>query len=247
MPSDQLLSKSETSARPRTPRLGEELPIFCERCGYSLFGLPQVKCQACHLLHFACPECNHHQPINTLRPAAQRIIGRVRAVVLAFIVLFKLALFGVGLLCWFAMGTEWGYRYVYHPLGLASTLSPAPVSQEMIWAFALLGVATGLICRMFLLRWPSGTRVGLVLGVFVIIATLLGLLARRYDVRPAAVGPTIGVYCMAFLGASFTVAGSIIAWPIWAGMVGLLLPRETAASLLAWQKSQSIRVADLAR
>src|SRR5688500_3369986 len=67
------------TAPPRQARLGEELPIFCERCGYSLNGLPQLRCGACSVLHFSCPECDHHQPINTLRPAFQRILGRLRA------------------------------------------------------------------------------------------------------------------------------------------------------------------------
>src|SRR4051812_47630680 len=75
-------------------RLGEELPIFCERCGYSLHGLPQTRCERCALLHYACPECNHHQPINTLRPAAQRILGRIRAFALGFWVLIKINYFG---------------------------------------------------------------------------------------------------------------------------------------------------------
>ena len=60
-------------------RLGDELPIFCEQCGYSLHGLVQIRCERCQVLHFACPECGHHQPINTLRPAFQRLLGRMRA------------------------------------------------------------------------------------------------------------------------------------------------------------------------
>ena len=54
-------------------KLGEELPIFCERCGYSLHGLPQTRCEHCTILQFHCPECGHHQPINTLRP----ILGQI--------------------------------------------------------------------------------------------------------------------------------------------------------------------------
>src|SRR5688572_14362912 len=75
-------------------KLGEELPIFCERCGYALHGLPQARCDKCAILHFSCPECGHRQPINTLRPAAQRILGRVRAFVLGLWVFFKLNFFG---------------------------------------------------------------------------------------------------------------------------------------------------------
>ena len=45
----------------RASKLGEELPIFCERCGYNLNGLPQVRCEHCDILQFHCPECGHHR------------------------------------------------------------------------------------------------------------------------------------------------------------------------------------------
>src|SRR4051812_43411991 len=77
------LSMPRTAAPPPKIRWGEELPIFCEACGYSLNGLGQNRCGECDVLHFACPECNHHQPINTLRPAFQRTLGRLRALGLA--------------------------------------------------------------------------------------------------------------------------------------------------------------------
>src|SRR5215210_5805288 len=31
-------------------RLGEELPVFCERCGYALHGMPQTRCAHCEIL-----------------------------------------------------------------------------------------------------------------------------------------------------------------------------------------------------
>src|SRR5215510_1699223 len=86
--------------QPTPHRLGEELPIFCERCGYSLLGLPQSRCADCKILHFHCPECGHRQPINTLRPAAQRIIGRLRALWLCLVMFFKLNFFGWLLFAW---------------------------------------------------------------------------------------------------------------------------------------------------
>jgi len=76
---EALLDAAEVRTREK-PRLGEELPVFCERCGYSLHGSPRLRCACCAILHFACPECGHHQPINTLRPAVQRVLGRLRAV-----------------------------------------------------------------------------------------------------------------------------------------------------------------------
>src|SRR6266550_7903102 len=97
--------------------LGEELPIFCESCGYSLHGLTQTRCDHCDILHFICPECGHHQPINTLRPAVQQILGRVRAWTLSFMVFFRLNFFGWFLFAWFAMGVEWSYRGHYVSAG----------------------------------------------------------------------------------------------------------------------------------
>src|SRR5215207_2089907 len=89
--------------------LGEELPIFCERCGYSLHGLTQVRCDHCAVLQFHCPECGHHQPINTLRPAVQAALGRVRAWVLGLLVLVRIAYFIPVLIGWAAAGSEWTY------------------------------------------------------------------------------------------------------------------------------------------
>src|ERR1051326_4717779 len=46
-------SRARTS--PPVPRLGEEPPIFCEKCGYRLHGLPPVRCEHCDILQFQCP------------------------------------------------------------------------------------------------------------------------------------------------------------------------------------------------
>src|SRR3954470_7637331 len=109
------LMTTEVASVPATlrasPRLGEELPVFCERCGYSLHGLAQTRCEHCTILQFHCPECGHHQPINTLRPAAQTLIGRLRGALLVLVVLFKLNLFGWLLFAWVAMGVEWTWVY----------------------------------------------------------------------------------------------------------------------------------------
>src|SRR5688500_2155568 len=108
---EPITATASTGQGARRVRLGEKLPVFCERCGYSLHGSIPVRCGACDLLHFACPECNHHQPINTLRPAFQRALARARGLGLVFSVIGKLAFFGVLLFAWFAMGFEWSYRY----------------------------------------------------------------------------------------------------------------------------------------
>src|SRR4051812_6395471 len=87
----------------KRPLLGEELPIFCESCGYSLHGLSQARCERCDILQFHCPECGHHQPINTLRPAFQTMLGRVRGAWLVSVITVKLAFFIILLIAWCGM------------------------------------------------------------------------------------------------------------------------------------------------
>src|SRR3954463_11018457 len=95
----------------RKIRLGEELPIFCEKCGYALHGLAQEICEQCSIRQFHCPECGHHQPINTLRPAVQKMLGRIRAFFLALWVFFKLNFFGWLLVAWVSVGYSEAYQY----------------------------------------------------------------------------------------------------------------------------------------
>src|SRR5262245_12513528 len=98
----RLGQETQTAPAARPTRLGEELPIFCESCGYSLHGLPQTRCEHCDILQFICPECGHRQPINTLRPGVQRLLGRLRAIGLVALVFFKLNYFGWLAFAWFA-------------------------------------------------------------------------------------------------------------------------------------------------
>src|SRR4051812_49317561 len=93
------------------PRLGEELPVFCERCGYSLHGLQQTTCEHCTIRQFHCPECGHHQPINTLRPAVQHVLGRLRAMALVAAVVLKIGFFALMLFAWTGMGGAWSYKH----------------------------------------------------------------------------------------------------------------------------------------
>jgi hypothetical protein len=256
-------------------RLGEELPVFCERCGYSLNALPQNRCEQCGVLHFACPECNHHQPINTLRPAAQRILGRLRAWWLAILVLFRIAYFGLLLLAWFAMGAEWSYRYDYGNVRRAAVttattapafapprawqpppLVPAPVTLEMIVAFVAFGLGFGLVSRMLLLRWRRGWLVGLVLACVVLAAVAAGAWFNRQMVfnnfgASYTYGlpppPDASFYAVALLGALCIVLGASVVWGAWTALAHLFLPRTTAAALLDWQRSLSGKEASLAR
>ena len=236
-------------------RFGEELPIFCERCGYALHGLPQKRCDRCEILHFSCPECGHHQPINTLRPAAQRILGRIRGFTLGIWVLFKIVFFGLLLLAWFGMGGEWSYthratRSAANPNNWAYTVIPREVDLEASVAFGLLALACGMFGRMFLLRWRLGWAVGGVLGALVLLASLLGTWARAADFGAArAPIPPIGFdFQVLLFGTALTVVfGATVIWPIWMALVHLFLPSRTAAALLEWQRGLSRAAPTLAR
>lgn len=235
------------TARFITPaRLGEELPIFCEKCGYSLHGLPAGRCETCSILHHRCPECGHTQPINTLRPAFQRILGRARAWGLAAVIFVKLNYFIWLLVAWFAMGVEWSYSYNYRPNN--PTFSPRPLDWESLFGFTLFGLAFGLVSRMLLLRWRKGYVVGLILGVLACAAIYIGASANRRFGLPNAPDFLTNDF-MLLMGAAFLmiVLGAGIVWPIWVAIVHLFLPRRTGSALLDWQREQSNRPADLAR
>ena len=169
------------------PKLGEELPVFCERCGYSLHGLAQIRCEHCTILQFHCPECGHHQPINTLRPAAQTILGRIRGGWLAMVIFFKLNLIGWMLFAWVGMGANWAYGYknvrttVNGALTYQTRVTTAVMTRDAVLAFVLFAVPFGMVLRMTLLRWKRGWAVGLVLASLVMCAIALGATVRRLD------------------------------------------------------------------
>jgi hypothetical protein len=253
--------------RPTKPkvRLGEELPIFCEKCGYSLHGLPQGRCERCTILQYHCPECGHHQPINTLRPAAQRMLGRIRAFALGLWVLFKLNFFGWLLFAWFGMGMAWSYNFrsrqlptppppaavpagaaVPAPVVATPTwtyeLVPRPVDIEASTAFACFAIAFSTVGRMLLLRWGRGWIVGLVLAALVLAAVQTGAWCRQnIDGRwTHATGPPGADFHLLTLGgAGAIVFGAMVVWPIWLALTHLFLPSKTAAALLDWQRSLS--------
>ena len=245
-PVDAPPARTPVPAAGTKPYLGEELPIFCERCGYALHGLPQDRCERCTILHFTCPEFGHHQPINTLRPAAQRILGRMRGFVLGVWVFVKLNFFGWLLFGWFGMGIEWSYRYnpMRNPAGGPNAWSyqfvPRAVDVEASVAFAMFALAFGMVGRMMLLRWRRGWAVGAVLGVLVFVASSFGAWVRGYvDIRPDYVPHPIGLdFQLLLVATGLTVLfASVIVWPIWLALTHLFLPARTAAALLDWQRS----------
>ena len=245
-------------------KLGEELPIFCERCGYSLHGLPQSRCDRCTILHFVCPECNHHQPINTIRPAFQRILGRTRAFVLLIVILFKLNFFFWCLFGWGAFGYEWSYEYNYRSVRQVaadgtvlanhqrSTYAPRRIDElfaeeEALIAITLTALGFGIVARMFVLRWRRGFFVGAVLAGLVVLALVLGALFRQYERRIESSPFIWDFWVVAAFSAACVIAGASIAWPIWSGLVRLVMPRETALAFLDWQRNLTRRDGALAR
>ena len=241
--------------KPAAPvRLGEELPIFCERCGYSLHGLTQTRCERCTVLHFACPECGHHQPINTLRPAVQRFLGRVRAIGLVLSVLFKLNFFGWLLVAWFGMGVGWSYEYSYHQWtgGVGgrsySAWAPRQLDLEALLAFGLFALPFGLVSRMLLLRWRRAGGVAAVLAGLVVAAVLLGGAFRGWVDSHDRLPPlSTDFYLLALIAGLTVILGVLVAWPIWYVLVHTFLSRRTATALLDWQRSLSVREAHLGR
>jgi hypothetical protein len=245
-----------TDPRRSPAKLGEELPVFCERCGYNLNGLPQVRCDQCAVLQFVCPECGHHQPINTLRPAAQRIIGRLRAVWLTWVVFFKLNYFGWLLFAWGALALESSYSYRYQQQVIATqggqvvrapqsrTLEPLPLAYAHFIVYGMFGLSFGLVSRMLLLRWRAGWKVGLVLAALVAGAIIVGVGLRGLDRQPQHFAPLPPGFpaLIAYTGALIYL-GAIIVWPIWVGIVRVFLPAQTGMLLLEWQRAQSSRSA----
>jgi hypothetical protein len=226
-------------------RLGEELPVFCERCGYSLHGLPHVRCGACDVLHFACPECNHHQPINTLRPAFQRMLGRLRSFALAYLVVVKINLFFWPLFGWAALGTEIAYRYASGGRGGGYRYEHDQFVYEGAVIIFLFAAGFGMLGRMALLRWRRGAFVGTAIGALVAFAMYAGAYFQylMYLQSPVAVdvprpeSDTLFIYMLCgFAGAT---AGAACVWGVWVSLVHVFLPRRTADALLEWQRSQS--------
>lgn len=232
--------------------LGEELPIFCERCGYCLHGMAQQVCELCTVRQFHCPECGHHQPINTLRPAVQKVLGRVRAFFIVLSLLFKICFFGWLLFGWVMMGYEWSYDYQrgrqYAVSGGAGMITshgfgPRELDTGQLIAFGMFGFLFGTFGRMLLLRWRSGLKVGLVLAGLVCVAVSIGAMWRKLEreqdrlilPQPFTTDLLISI-AMAVLT---LVLGASIVWGIWTALAHIFLPRRTSEALLEWQRSQS--------
>jgi hypothetical protein len=232
------------------------LPVFCERCGYSLNALPQVRCQHCAILQFHCPECGHHQPINTLRPAFQRMLGRLRAALLVVLVILQLNVVFWPLFGWVGMGAEWSYARDYSAASASAGSSgtrtrgeivPARLSIEMMVAFMLFGLGYGAVARMMLLRWRRGWMVGVVLAGLVLTAICIGVWIARVDRDiPFSLYTRDFISVMA-LGAGCVVLAAALVWPVWAVLVHVFLPSRVARTVLEGQRFRSSQASALAR
>jgi prepilin signal peptidase PulO-like enzyme (type II secretory pathway) len=228
-------------------RLGEELPIFCEKCGYSLHGLSPVRCEQCAILQFHCPECGNHQPINTLRPAFQRILGRGRAWVVGATIVARVAFFVMMLFFWFIMGVEWSYGYNYGN----GTRELFRISLEAVFGFALFAIPFAAVARMMLLRWRRGLAVGLILGAVVVLIVSLGAwthqLEARSGVRNGDSYINYDFRIILLMTFAMISLSSTAAWTVWVGIVRLFLRRPVADALLDWQQGLSQPASKLAR
>ena len=255
-------SSTSTPPLPAPPpiiqRLGEELPIFCEECGYSLHGLPQLRCPQCDILHFQCPECGHHQPINTLRPTLKRLLGRLRAVALVAWIGAKLLFFGVVLFAWTMSGARLSVEYDrsdyqnYNASILRSIAQPranywAPKYKPMtidyatLWGLGIAGFLWTCVARVLLLRWRRGWVIGLVLAGLTVGALFLGASIRQTELQDTSrVFYLVPDWFMAMTWTTLIIfVSSICAWGLWMIAVRLLLPRRIGDALLAWQRSLS--------
>src|SRR4051794_13038043 len=250
-----------TTDPPRAPtsptppvRLGEELPVFCERCGYSLHGLGQPRCEHCNILHFHCPECGHQQPINTLRPAFQAMLGRVRAMFLVLSVLIKIAIILGMTLIWMPVAAEWAFRVESRQIGAATGNTPPryitdikarEVSWDMLLGFGIFAAIYGGLGRMQLLRWRRGILVGIALALLMAGAVYIGVMLGFMDwhERSLVMPRPTGVITATALAMGLIVLSATFVWSIWSILVRVFLPKRAADALLEWQVSDINRPA----
>ncbi len=227
--------EAPATIKSKPPRVGDELPIFCEKCGYALHGMPQVRCEHCRILQFQCPECGHHQPINTLRPAAIRILGRMRAVGVLTATLIALAYFGILFFAWVGTGASWSNANRYYS---TAKVTAEPLSAEMLRAFSTFGILFGFVSRLMLLRWRNGAIVGLALAAFVCTAVALGAWIELHD-RAAGFILSDPLVMATGIAAGCIILASTLSWTIWSALVFILVPRRAGKALLAWQRAMS--------
>lgn len=207
---------------------GDEFPLFCERCGYKLYGLPSIRCDCCKLHYFRCPECGSHQQINTLRPALQRGLGWFRGTTLIAVVEAKLVCFGWLLVMWGSYASMWAITWQYPYTGLFEARS---LVYEGICAFI-----TGAAGRLLVIRRRSSLRVGLIWSTVLVLAMVVAVSLRVYNLRTVLHSPwTIDYAQLTIYIAGLALIGAICALPIYKIAVRLLIPTAAGNWLLEWQ------------
>jgi hypothetical protein len=169
----------------------------------------------------------------------QRVIGRLRALGLAWIVFVKINYFFWPLFAGGALGSEIAYRWDYN--SNYQKMMNAPFDDTGGVIIFLLAMTYAMIGRMLLLRWRYGLLIGLVLGAVVALAMDTGANLRfiedsRQLPRPEAEGFLLFLLC-GFLGA---VAGASCAWGVWLSLVTAFLPKRAATALLEYQRAMSL-------
>jgi hypothetical protein len=240
--------------------LGNEVAVFCEKCGYCLNGSPPIRCEHCSILHFRCTECNHVQTLNVLQPVLKTWLGRLGKGWQVFTVLCKIAIFAYLLIGWFVLGYElsyqrqWQYDLRGNPIYNSYQLKSLEYDIGFVIGAFCFGLLYGMFARMLLMRWKRSLYVGYWLAGLALIAGLIGAMSRKIDLaqsaaNQAATAPkTISAIVLpgSFLSPAFilcatlvvmmTITGALIVWPIWSGLVKLFLPTGYAKALLHWQR-----------
>lgn len=193
--------------------LSEELPLFCDGCGYSLHGQEQVLCLECNLRHFHCPECGKRQSINTWRPAAFRTFGRLRMAGLWLIVILKLALLGAVIMMGLGMAFD-SNRALRDPLldqfnrySYYTMRSPSVVDAVLI---SLLAALIGACTRMLFLRFRSGFLVGVAFAMLLLGCFLVGASERIFDYLTSSFVVWVGRQLLLLTAAA--VIGVLFMW-----------------------------------
>lgn len=258
-PPNPRIATAASPCAPVRPVAGlETWPLFCERCGHTLVGLPHARCGGCGILHFACPECGGRQPLNTVRPAAQRIAARVRSFFLMGTLLLRVGL----LLAAFASAMALGYEASYEYRSLTNVRSrPQPMPQPG-WTYGygprpfrwdegevagvVFAAAVGLAGRMMLLRFRAGWLPALGLAIWVVGGVALGthMRAQLLDGRATANMMVVPPWADSWFERAAWIAGTtwvaaMLAWPLWVGMVRLFLVPRLADPLLSWMRQES--------
>jgi len=251
-------------------KLGEEMPIFCRRCGAVLHGMEVVACEKCALPHFHCPQCGNDELVHTLRPAVAPVANRAALAGLTLWVGCKILFFlWFFFVCW-ALSLKLSYRLV-RTASFSTHLhwqdmyhyQPLEINLGVMLACGICGFLFGGVGRLLLLGWRKGIYVGLTLallldGVLIwgAMTRLMMLVHREHpDLQHAADTVALtarwsnGMLVTLLWTSAMVILAASIARPVALGMVRLMTPRRWSQAILRWesawaQPSCRVRTAD---